>query len=478
MDSRKATAARNRRSAPQRQTPLKFNRTSPGVLDLSKNTCSGATSSLPVYGVSGLRDTSMDLGSGGGAVLFSVNPPSPLESEYYSDDQESILRTWHTEGTSTFDVLGADESGRNRDPVTFEPAAMDHGIKGCQGARSAQSKSLKSTVTSLPTGSAETLSKGSKRAQGRRSSTSEPNRKTELYKTEMCISVSSGAPCRYGDNCQFAHSTHELNHVNRHPRYKTQLCTSFQRQGYCKYNDRCTFIHNLEEARTPLSPSVARSGRSSTSTWSSSSSSESTPDSRVVTPVPSGKRESRSERQRAKSDPGIAFKDPLVTVEESSSLVCADSSPPKAFVPRVSSVHALPTPEGRARLLQGSELSWAMFLRRNYGRTMAYSGDCTQDGGGIQTSPPMNDRVTFAVSPPCESYSNSTPVLCQGLREIAFVPDTTTAVGRTSSLGNILSAADVNVQAAECDEAELEVDMEWYSSLGHFISTPQNDFAI
>ncbi|CAO3564759.1 unnamed protein product [Mortierella alpina] len=474
MDSRKATAARNRRSASQRQTPLKFSRPGPGALDLSKDTCSGAASSSPAYGVSGLRDTSMDLGSGGGAVLFSVNPPSPLESEYYSDEQESILRTWHTDEASTFDVLGADESYRNRDPVTFEPAAMDHGIKVSQGARSTQSKSLKSAVTSLPTGSVETMSKGSKRAQGRRSSTGEPSRKTELYKTEMCISVSSGVPCRYGDNCQFAHSTQELNHVNRHPRYKTQLCTSFQRQGYCKYNDRCTFIHHLEEARTPLSPSISRTCRSSTSTWSSSSSSGSTSDSRVVTPVPSGKRESRSERQRAKSDPGIAFKDPLVMVEKSSSLVFADSSPPQAFVSQMSSVPTLPAPEGCTRLLEGSDLSWAMFLRRNCVRTMGYSEDYTQDGGGIHTSP----RLHFAISPQSSSYLNSTPVLCQGLEEAAFGPDKATAVGRSSLLGNSPSAADVNVRSAECDEAELEVDMEWYSSLGHFISTPQNDFAI
>lgn len=61
---------------------------------------------------------------------------------------------------------------------------------------------------------------------------------------------------RYGDNCQFAHSVAELQHVNRHPRYKTQLCTSFQSQGFCKYNDRCTFIHHPEEARVPLSPSL------------------------------------------------------------------------------------------------------------------------------------------------------------------------------------------------------------------------------
>lgn len=61
---------------------------------------------------------------------------------------------------------------------------------------------------------------------------------------------------RYGDNCQFAHSVAELQHVNRHPRYKTQLCTSYQSQGFCKYNERCTFIHRPEEARVPLSPSL------------------------------------------------------------------------------------------------------------------------------------------------------------------------------------------------------------------------------
>ncbi|KAF9947733.1 hypothetical protein BGZ72_010316 [Mortierella alpina] len=470
MDSRKATAARNRRLASQRQTSLKFNRAGPGVLDLGKNTYSGSSS--PVYGVSGLRDTSMDLGSGGGAVLFSVNPPSPLESEYYSDDQESILRTWHTDGASSSARLGADESSRDQEPVTFEPAAMDHGIKISQGARSTQSKPLKSTVSSLPNSSLETPSKGGKRTQGRRSSTGEPNRKTELYKTEMCISVNSGVPCRYGDNCQFAHSAQELNHVNRHPRYKTQLCTSFQRQGYCKYNDRCTFIHHLEEARAPLSPSIAQSCHSSTTTWSSSSSSDSASDSRVVTPVPSGKREPKSERQRAKSDPGIAFTDPLATVVESSSLIFTESSPRKAFVPQVSSAHALPIPEGYTRLLQGSDLSWAMFLRRNCGRATDFPSDHTQDDDGALTSPPPYDPGEGA------RYSNTTAVLCPGPGKVAYLSDTATALGRTSSLGSVPSPADVDARSAECADAELEVDMEWYSSLGHFIATPQNDFAI
>ncbi|KAF9576783.1 hypothetical protein EC968_003290 [Mortierella alpina] len=447
------------------------------MLDLGKNTYSGAAS----YGVSGLRDTSMDLGSGGGAVLFSVNPPSPLDSEYCSDDQESILRTWHTDRTSSSSAgLGADESDRVQDPVTFEPAAMDHGIKISQGARSTQSKSGKSTIASLSTGSAETLSKAGKRAQGRRSSTGEPNRKTELYKTEMCISVSSAVPCRYGDNCQFAHSAQELNHVNRHPRYKTQLCTSFQRQGYCKYNDRCTFIHHLEEARTPPSPSIARSCRSSTSTWSSSSSSDSTSDFRVATPLPSGKRELKSERQRAKSDPGIVFKDPLVMIGDTSSLVSADSSQPKkAFVPQVSSVHSPPVPEGRTSPLRGSDPSWAMCLRRDCGRNMSCTGYHSQDCGGLLTSLPLNDLVHCAASSQCETCSNTVPVLCQGIGKVAYLSDAMmTTAGSTLSLPNLPSLASVDVLSRESSDADLEVDMAWYSSLGHFISTPQNDFAI
>ncbi|KAF9582572.1 hypothetical protein BGW38_000045 [Lunasporangiospora selenospora] len=88
----------------------------------------------------------------------------------------------------------------------------------------------------------------------------ESARKSELYKTEMCISVSEGVNCKYGDQCQFAHNKDELKHVERHPRYKTQFCTSFQRDGYCKYNDRCTFIHKAEEARI----TTGESGLSST----------------------------------------------------------------------------------------------------------------------------------------------------------------------------------------------------------------------
>ncbi|KAG0257973.1 hypothetical protein BGZ95_005088, partial [Linnemannia exigua] len=99
---------------------------------------------------------------------------------------------------------------------------------------------------------------GKRGARGPRRGSSDNNKKAELYKTELCISVHSGFACKYGDNCQFAHNVAELHHVNRHPRYKTQLCTSFQNQGFCKYNDRCTFIHHPEEARVPISPSLFR----------------------------------------------------------------------------------------------------------------------------------------------------------------------------------------------------------------------------
>lgn len=145
-------------------------------------------------------------------------------------------------------------------------------------------------------------------------------------------------------------------------------------------------------------------------------------------------------------------------VEKSGSLVFAESRPAQAFVPQVSSAQSLPVPEEYVRLLSGSDLSWITHLHQNCGRTMGYTDDHTQDDGGALRSFPLNDPGDFAAYPPCERHSNTTPVLCQGLGKVVCLSDAETA--------------------PESADAELEVDMEWYSSLGHFISTPQNDFAI
>ncbi|KAG9065938.1 hypothetical protein KI688_002235 [Linnemannia hyalina] len=188
---------------------------------------------------SSLLDTTMDLGSAV-SVLFSVNPPSPVESELCSDDQETIVRTWCTAGPSTEQLLGEDRAHASSCDTSRVGSATTAAISS---AASAANQSGDSS--------------GKNRTRALRRGSSESN-KAELYKTELCISIHSGHVCKYGDNCQFAHSIAELQHVSRHPRYKTQLCTSFQSQGFCKYNDRCTFIHHPEEARVSLPPSLFR----------------------------------------------------------------------------------------------------------------------------------------------------------------------------------------------------------------------------
>ncbi|GJJ76695.1 hypothetical protein EMPS_09054 [Entomortierella parvispora] len=183
-----------------------------------------------------LGGTSMDLG---GAVVFSVNPPaSPQSSDTYSEDQDAFHRAWCT-------------SYDNPAPIVSSAPRVSHVDRGpAHPVPSRYPEAPKSTDI----GSAGDQSNSNKRPQGsRRSSVAENSRKSELYKTELCVSLTSGLPCKYGDQCQFAHSRQELQQVARHPRYKTQLCTSYQTSGYCKYNDRCTFVHRLEESRVPLS---------------------------------------------------------------------------------------------------------------------------------------------------------------------------------------------------------------------------------
>ncbi|XP_039598043.1 mRNA decay activator protein ZFP36L1a [Polypterus senegalus] len=71
------------------------------------------------------------------------------------------------------------------------------------------------------------------------------------YKTELCRPFEENGACKYGDKCQFAHGSHELRSLNRHPKYKTELCRTFHTIGFCPYGPRCHFIHNAEERRGP-----------------------------------------------------------------------------------------------------------------------------------------------------------------------------------------------------------------------------------
>lgn len=67
--------------------------------------------------------------------------------------------------------------------------------------------------------------------------------KSTLYKTEICRSWEETGNCRYGNKCQFAHSTDEVRPVDRHPKYKTEMCRTFWEKGACPYGKRCCFIH-------------------------------------------------------------------------------------------------------------------------------------------------------------------------------------------------------------------------------------------
>jgi len=67
--------------------------------------------------------------------------------------------------------------------------------------------------------------------------------KQNLYKTELCRSFMETGNCRYGTKCQFAHGTHEVRPLIRHPKYKTEVCKKFANNGNCPYGNRCRFIH-------------------------------------------------------------------------------------------------------------------------------------------------------------------------------------------------------------------------------------------
>ncbi|KAI7960176.1 hypothetical protein MJO29_005244 [Puccinia striiformis f. sp. tritici] len=69
------------------------------------------------------------------------------------------------------------------------------------------------------------------------------NKKTNLYKTELCRSWEEKGTCRYGSKCQFAHGQEELKGVSRHPKFKTEICRTFWLHGSCPYGKRCCFLH-------------------------------------------------------------------------------------------------------------------------------------------------------------------------------------------------------------------------------------------
>ncbi|KAG0267083.1 hypothetical protein BG011_009155 [Mortierella polycephala] len=391
-----------------------------------------SVSDLHTFGVEGLQETNT---APGGTVLFSVNPPSTLDSDYCSNDQESILRNWHT------DVLVNDKA-------TTEKAAIK------------QQKSTQPAPTFADDRQANIDNTSKKEMSGkktpgssRRASTGEPNRKSELYKTELCISVHSGDPCKYGDNCQFAHSVKELNQVHRHPRYKTQLCKSFQNQGFCKYNDRCTFIHHPEEARMPPAASTIRESSSAQSPWSSSNSSP-VSCSRAATPVLHP--EMRNEYLRAASDPCITYQGSHTSLERAN---VSGGHSPVAVCP-CSASDADQSGDG---IILPSPLSSPQLEMR---RTLSgpFESAYTSSGGIPQyhhSSPSLSSAIQRPIP-------GAVPFLRLGFGQ-GLTPVPTDKLRGMFPLNNVSPW-----QATH----EADDDVQWASKLAHYISTPQNDFSI
>lgn len=98
---------------------------------------------------------------------------------------------------------------------------------------------------------------------------------SQRYKTELCRSYQENGVCKYGDKCQFAHGSHELRSMQRHPKYKTELCRTFHAAGYCPYGPRCHFVHDT--AQNELSVKLASLSSSSSGSSSLSSSSSTSP---------------------------------------------------------------------------------------------------------------------------------------------------------------------------------------------------------
>ncbi|KAG2181372.1 hypothetical protein INT43_008955 [Umbelopsis isabellina] len=77
------------------------------------------------------------------------------------------------------------------------------------------------------------------------------DKKSDLYKTEICRNWQEIGYCRYGKKCRYAHGQSELRAVKRHQRYKTEICRTYHETGTCPYGVRCTFIHNERSLANP-----------------------------------------------------------------------------------------------------------------------------------------------------------------------------------------------------------------------------------
>ncbi|KAF8929439.1 hypothetical protein BGZ58_008944 [Dissophora ornata] len=425
-----------------------------------------STATPPVFGNgSGLHETGMDVGV---AVVFSVNPPSPLESDLCADDQESILRTWYTGGST------AEQSaeGSGTDTCTkFEPDAMDHGFRTTSTGDDSRRSNTQGSRSFSGSGASGSISKGEAhgtKGDSRRSASGEGHRKSELYKTELCISVNTGVSCKYGENCQFAHSAQELQHVTRHPRYKTQMCTSFQSYGYCKYNERCTFIHRPEETRVPLS-SGRRGSLPEKSTWPTSTS-NSTSGSGTITPVP----EFKSERLRAMSDPGPAIADAPKVKESAAEGVRTGATPSHVLSHALQGAAAIAMEVEGIDRMNGTDAALVSPIRRQQRRTLI-----TQSSELINNTPGTLLNHRDLVGLPRASLGHNVPADAPYLGGVDFKQVNSGLSSATMSPSTAITqhiSLQHNFVNPWREDAEVDDDEKWASKLAYYISTPQNDF--
>lgn len=67
------------------------------------------------------------------------------------------------------------------------------------------------------------------------------------FKTEMCKNWVEQGFCRYGNKCQFAHGTQEVQYKAPVPnnKYKSKACIQFSGKLACPYGQRCAFQHEM-----------------------------------------------------------------------------------------------------------------------------------------------------------------------------------------------------------------------------------------
>ncbi|KAF9113060.1 hypothetical protein BGX27_002316 [Mortierella sp. AM989] len=417
-----------------------------------------------------------------GSIVFSVNPPSPLESDLCADDQESILRTWHTCEPTTEQPTKDNSSEAY---ARFEPDIMDHGIvSNLSGVETTPLNAGPRAITH-PSRSADNLGSfthtgnsefSGKKSQGspRRSSSNDSHRKSELYKTELCVSVSTGIPCKYGDNCQFAHNVQELQYVTRHPRYKTQFCTSFQSQGYCKYNDRCTFIHHPDEARVALA-STHKESTPENLAWSNSTAPNSGADSGTITPALSLESKS-NERLRAFSDPGIAYaevsRDPAKPVDAANSSIATPGTLPHASQ-SISATISTPQIVNEQLGHMGSQnCTLPSLLRLQSKMVINHTSDTIINTAETFVYHHNVSDCTQSICYPSDSGEQPIAGQVLGQSVAAFNPIT----GNSSTWSSPLFQRDP--ANPWCEATNVDDDERWASKLAYYISTPHNDFDI